>query len=1395
MVTRLIKSTLARRLGWAALLVLLTALASHAQTPGVPVTATLVDGQGNIQKTGYLHWELWNCGNNVPQIVGNPYAIVAQQFDMRPNPTTGLIVGAVYGKDQILCGNVNSTQWLVTQFKASGQAAGNPQYYCLTSLRGGGLPFDPSTTQPCQITPPPPGYRLLFGNPIQNQTWTQPPGTEAFLVGTFDFSNATIIGFNGGGGGGGGFQFSVNLLASTKGNFSNTTPAPQNGYLPGIFQGPDVNGNVSVELPYGNTPNSFALGSAAVLKDNLGNATVPATLQANQIQTTGTGPWSVDGSYGALPPPIPTKDRLYFSNSCPGQAGGDISLYQAGSAVPTCYAHVDSGGNVIGGGYNVVESDAASAPSEKVLNLISGTNSTVNCADNPGQTRTDCTISSTGGGGGGGFTNPTNIAVPIVPLALPGAGTTSFGIGLDGNLEYAASGIAHYSDVPTKAVLGYTDDYIWSFPATSPTSLSAGVSATVTIPCPRGIDPVWLIINGDTLTGDYWIEITGTGTAETAFVTATTCTSTSNGASGTITFTPKNSHSAGYVVGTATQGAQEAINALSIIGYPNIHVQLPCTASGPNILWDAIVETHTNGLMIDGGGCARVTMTHAGPGLILGDHVAGANNVFINTVQGVRFIPGYGAAGTITSGASAPLINLINAVTISGYPGPPCTWLVTFKANHDLKVGDWIENGGFLQNNYMAGIEYQVATVPAANQITFQTISCPNPAGTTLYAGGWTTKEYLGIVDNLSNHGHLLNMSFGAGSGNYWNHLIAVISDESLDMIGTHDENSGGVLRAMTSEWHGSAIYLPGPSGYNHQNAAGILNMEGFTYYCVQSTCVDDMAGNDINFTDGVFEDWGLFGVRVSTRRGGGGATHATMKGVHMENGGHNDFGNMGVAGIVDTGLNTFDYAGNFNAGAWTGPGGTSFGTNGNNLVAWAYYIQAWNSSTDPMCTTQPNDARCTFSGGAGFGNGPLLPIGFCTADSGTGGTCTPVWPAVREATHYTLLRATEPVTGSLVVPIGTGTWLIQDNINPLTSCSGGSGQVGGEPACSVVDSVGLVPTNYSVTPYVQSSWCPYLDFWPGSLTLGCGGDFQASNGVYATAYNGPAQYGFVTTNTPGTNVINFTNQFTTPTPQTSGWWMGFPYVTQSTPPASVTQAGVAKWFPCKSAVIPNSGDGLVNLTGCINLEYGSPKAYPYDLITYEMDSANFNALLATGTMHGTNNATDSADSMDQAGGLARRCKVTCSFYIGTRADNSSWKMRLDSAGLHLTLPIFVDHLVITGTAPTCAFTSGGGTTPACTVTTGSANGAGTIIATTGTGSPGGTGTITLTFASAMGTHYGNCLYMASDNGAGTWAALPVMKDKTPSTTTDLFTWTNGTVPTTLTTSTAYQINYHCEAQ
>jgi len=115
---------------------------------------------------------------------------------------------------------------------------------------------------------------------------------------------------------------------------------------------------------------------------------------------------------------------------------------------------------------------------------------------------------------------------------------------------------------------------------------------------------------------------------------------------------------------------------------------------------------------------------------------------------------------------------------------------------------------------------------------------------------------------------------------------------------------------------------------------------------------------------------------------------------------------------------------------------------------------------------------------------------------------------------------------------------------------------------------------------------------------------------------------------------------------------------------------------------------------------------------------------------------------------------------------------------------------------PTCTFTSGGGTSPSCSFRTGSTDVAGTIIATTGTGSPGGTGTITLTFSAGttFAPHSASCIYMPNNGGAGAWNGLATTIDTTPGTASDLFTWTNGTTPTTLSTSTAYWINYHCWA-
>ena len=88
----------------------------------VCVTATLTDGTGTTYKTGYLHFQLQNCGANIPNTSGGKF-IVQDSFDVRPVSLNGPISGSVIGNDQILCGNVLSTFYLVTPLKDATRTA------------------------------------------------------------------------------------------------------------------------------------------------------------------------------------------------------------------------------------------------------------------------------------------------------------------------------------------------------------------------------------------------------------------------------------------------------------------------------------------------------------------------------------------------------------------------------------------------------------------------------------------------------------------------------------------------------------------------------------------------------------------------------------------------------------------------------------------------------------------------------------------------------------------------------------------------------------------------------------------------------------------------------------------------------------------------------------------------------------------------------------------------------------------------------------------------------------------------------------------------------------------------------------------------------------------------
>jgi hypothetical protein len=120
-------------------------------------------------------------------------------------------------------------------------------------------------------------------------------------------------------------------------------------------------------------------------------------------------------------------------------------------------------------------------------------------------------------------------------------------------------------------------------------------------------------------------------------------------------------------------------------------------------------------------------------------------------------------------------------------------------------------------------------------------------------------------------------------------------------------------------------------------------------------------------------------------------------------------------------------------------------------------------------------------------------------------------------------------------------------------------------------------------------------------------------------------------------------------------------------------------------------------------------------------------------------------------------------------------------------------RLIVVGTAPTCAFTSGGGTSPSCTVDTGSTDFVGVIKASEGTSPTVALGTITLTFSATYGTNKPACVYSLSNGGTGVWNARATAIDLTPTTTSDVFNIDNN--GTTFSASSSYWINYVCGAK
>lgn len=210
----------------------------HAQV--VPVTAQLVDGSGAASLTSFLRFQLFNCGSNLPTLASSSLVVIKQQFDLKPDPVTGIITGDVVPNDKILCGGVASTLWTVTPMKDALTPMQPSQQYDILSNAG---TFNLATAMPSNTALAAPGFVIIFGNPTQSQTLNQPVGTKLTFLGTYDFTQATVLGLATSGGSGGGPFGTVPCIAYYTGSGNSCdTHATLDGLGNGIFNSLTVNG-------------------------------------------------------------------------------------------------------------------------------------------------------------------------------------------------------------------------------------------------------------------------------------------------------------------------------------------------------------------------------------------------------------------------------------------------------------------------------------------------------------------------------------------------------------------------------------------------------------------------------------------------------------------------------------------------------------------------------------------------------------------------------------------------------------------------------------------------------------------------------------------------------------------------------------------------------------------------------------------------------------------------------------------------------------------------------------------------------------------------------------------------------------------------------------------------
>jgi hypothetical protein len=574
----------------------------------------------------------------------------------------------------------------------------------------------------------------------------------------------------------------------------------------------------------------------------------------------------------------------------------------------------------------------------------------------------------------------------------------------------------------------YVSDFDWSKRVLS--AISAGPNAvdlTKVGGCPRGVSGSDSYKNGY----PHWLYLKSAdgdkNPSEPVAITGGTCTS--GAAVGTIAFTSVFAHATGYTIGSSTGGAQEAESyARSLRGQEvttkTFRIVFPM---GTTTQFLAPLFISQGYVVLEGDGAIRCSV-HANC-IQIGDtwqrellngtrgNALGGYSTIIRDLSvgpGVRpWVVRPTSPDVIRAGSTAATLTL-SSCPAGFYAAIPNQFLWLNGTTNGLEgtyrgTGERVRVIGGSCKGYGSG------TIEIAPAEPFVAELSGHDPGYSLSAGWNMAFEDNGqgmLFDSVKTADWDGKSRFG-GVFQFDNDQSAVIRDFSVTVA---------YISGATSEFQGALVFAPGP--FSQYAAIVSIEHSNLSLQC-GGNAIEWYSGNKVDLTDVIIQGWDTFGSKLSSVRGGYGAT-ANYKDVYSERG--------NCANPINKNLSAPDMISNGYSVVRNGPAQPS---NQNNLFIhmpgevyqtwYVIYRFADNKRTVP------------------------IPIGFGTVNNPNSTAVSVYWNTGSglgtPVTGYDLLRVSGTPGRLPNAPSGVGKYAVVTELRPSSTCD-----ING--ACKFVDNI-----------------------------------------------------------------------------------------------------------------------------------------------------------------------------------------------------------------------------------------------------------------------------------------------------------------------------------------------------